>query len=119
MGQAIRIVRIKVDGQELRTKPDTVKFMLGKTVYNGVESNRPGETFQAEVKAGTLECEAYVENDTDEDSLFGVEKTIEAIADNGRKWKMGKGRSTKEGEIDASNGTIALGYEGTPWTKIA
>lgn len=119
MGQAIRIVRIKVDGVQLNTKPDSVKLNLGQSIYTTVETNQPGMSYQKEVRPGMLEAEVYVESDTDLDALFGVSKTIHAIADNGREWKMGLGRSTKEGEIDASNGTVALGYEGTPWVKVA
>lgn len=118
MGQAIRIVRVKVDGVELNTKPDTVKINLGQAVYTTVESNRPGETYQRETRPGMLEADVFVESGVDLESLFGVSKTVHAIADNNRQWKMGAGRSTKEGEIDASNGTISLGYEGTPWVKV-
>lgn len=117
-GQAIRITRVKIDGLELETKPDSVTFTLGKPIYNTIESNRPGEMFQQEKKPGVLECEVFLTPDLDTDSLFGVSKTIHIIADNGMEWKMGSARNTKEGEVNVSDGTIALGYEGTPFVNV-
>lgn len=119
MGQAIRIVRIQVDGVELTTKPETINFNLGGDQFEDIETNRPGESYQVKKVAGSVEGEATLESDTDIDSLRGQNKTVTLVADNGRKWKMGNARWMKEGvPVKASDGTFEIGYSGTPFKDL-